>query len=84
MPALNSERRRELTKQVQKRGEEARVAVRSVRREAMADLREMEKESMITEDDLKMGEKEVQEKTDSYIKQVDTILQNKEKDIMTV
>jgi ribosome recycling factor len=84
LPALNAERRRELTKQVQKRGEEARVAVRSVRREAMADLREMEKESMITEDDLKMGEKEVQDKTDSYIKQVDTILQNKEKEIMTV
>ena len=83
-PSLNAERRRELTKQVQKRGEETRVAVRNVRREAMNDLREMEKESMITEDDLKSGEKEVQEKTDEYIKQVDAILQKKEKEIMTV
>ncbi len=84
LPSLNAERRRELTKQVQRRGEEARVAVRSVRREAMNDLREMEKESMITEDDLTSGEKEVQDKTDEYIKQVDTILQKKEKEIMTV
>lgn len=84
IPPLTEERRRELTKIVSKRGEEARVAVRNIRRDAIHDLREMEKESMISEDDLRRGEERVQEKTDAFIKQVDEIVREKDAEIMTV
>lgn len=84
IPALTEERRRELTKLVAKRGEEARVAIRNIRRDAIHDLREMEKESMISEDDLSQGEEKVQEKTDAFIKQVDGIVREKDAEIMTV
>ena len=84
IPPLTEERRRELTKLVSKRGEEARVAVRNIRRDAIHDLREMEKESMISEDDLKRGQERIQEKTDDYIKHVDEIAREKEEEIMTV
>ena len=84
IPPLTEERRRELTKIVSKRGEEARVAVRNIRRDAIHDLREMEKESMISEDDLHRGEERVQEKTDAFIKQVDEIVREKDAEIMTV
>jgi len=84
IPALTEERRRELTKLVSKRGEEARIALRNIRRDAMHDLREMENESMISEDDLHDGEERVQEKTNSFIKHVDTIIRDKDEEIMTV
>jgi ribosome recycling factor len=84
IPPLTEERRRELSKLVARRGEEARVAIRNIRRDAIHDLREMEKESMISEDDLKRGEEKVQEKTDAFIKHVDEILREKEAEIMTV
>ena len=84
IPPLTEERRRELTKLVARRGEEARVSIRNVRREAIHDLRDMEKESMISEDDLEDGEKKVQDKTDSYIKHVDEIVREKDVEIMTV
>jgi ribosome recycling factor len=84
IPALTEERRRDLTKLVSKRGEEARIAVRNVRRDAIHDLREMETESMISEDDLRRGEEKVQEKTDAFIKQVDHIIREKDEEIMTV
>ncbi|HRW07696.1 MAG: ribosome recycling factor [Caldilineaceae bacterium] len=84
IPSLNEERRRELNKLVSKRGEEARVAVRNVRRDAISDLREFEKESMISEDDSRRGQERVQEKTDAYIKQVDEVVREKEAEIMTV
>ncbi len=84
IPALNEERRRDLSKQVSRRGEEARVAVRNIRRDGMQDLKEYEKESLISEDDLKRGEEKTQEKTDSFIKQVDEIVRDKESEIMTV
>ncbi|MEZ4868927.1 MAG: ribosome recycling factor [Caldilineaceae bacterium] len=84
IPSLNEDRRRELTKLVHKRGEEARVAVRNVRRDAINDLREMEKESMISEDDLRRGQDRVQEKTDGYIKKVEEVINEKEAEIMTV
>jgi len=84
IPALNEERRRELNKLVAKRGEEARVAVRNVRRDAISDLREMEKESMISEDDGRRGQEKVQEKTDAYIKRVDEVIREKEEEIMKV
>ncbi|MEZ4619493.1 MAG: ribosome recycling factor [Caldilineaceae bacterium] len=84
IPALNEERRRELNKLVSKRGEEARIAVRNVRRDAIGDLRDMEKESMISEDDSRRAQDRVQEKTDAYVKQVDEVVREKEAEIMTV
>jgi ribosome recycling factor len=84
IPPLTEDRRRELTKMVAKRGEEARVSIRNVRRDAIHDLREMEKESMISEDELEQGEKKLQEKTDGSIKHVDDILREKDAEIMTV
>lgn len=84
IPALNEERRRELNKLVAKRGEEARVSVRNVRRDAISDLREMEKESMISEDDGRRAQEKVQEKTDAYIKKVDEVIREKEEEIMKV
>jgi ribosome recycling factor len=84
IPALTQERRRDLTKVVAKRGEEARVAIRNVRRDAINDLRDLEKEKLISEDDLRRGQEQVQDKTNAYIKKVDEIIQDKEKDIMTI
>ena len=84
IPALNEERRRELNKLVSKRGEDARVAVRNIRRDAIGDLREMEKESMISEDELHGAQDKVQDKTNAYVKQVDDVVREKEAEIMTV
>jgi ribosome recycling factor len=84
IPALTQERRRDLTKVVGKRGEEARVAIRNVRRDAINDLRELEKEKLISEDDLRRGQDQIQDKTNAHIKKVDDIIQDKEKDIMTI
>lgn len=84
IPALTEERRRDLSKQVARRAEEARVAVRNIRRDAINDLRSFEKESMISEDDLHRGQVQVQEQTDDYIKLVDDIAKEKEGEIMTI
>jgi ribosome recycling factor len=84
IPALTEERRRDLVKQVARRSEEARVAVRNIRRDAIHDLREMEKESMISEDDLHHGQERIQTKTDEFIKHVDEITREKDEEIMTV
>jgi ribosome recycling factor len=82
IPALTEERRRELTKTVSRRAEESRVAVRNIRRDAIHDLREMEKESMISEDELHRGQERVQEKTDEFVKLVDEIAHEKDQEIM--
>lgn len=84
IPALNEERRRDLNKLVRKNGEDARIAIRNVRRDAIGDLRDLEKESMISEDDSHRAQERVQEKTDTYIKQVDEVVREKEAEIMTV
>ena len=84
IPKLTEERRRELVKIVARRVEEGRVAVRNLRREAIEDLREMEKEGMISEDELYKGRDEIQELTDRYIKKVDEIGAAKEAEIMEV
>ena len=84
IPALTEERRRDLTKQVARRAEEARVAVRNIRRDEINDLREMERESMISEDDLHRGQDRIQEITDDYIKRVDEIARDKDEEIMTI
>jgi ribosome recycling factor len=84
IPQLTEERRRDLTKQVAKRVEEARVSVRNIRRDAMDMLRDLEKEKMISEDEMYEGRDETQELTDKYIKQMDEIGKAKEAEIMEV
>lgn len=84
LPPLTEERRRELSKQVARRVEEARVAIRNIRRDAIADLRAFEKEKLITEDDLKEGTEQIQKLTDEFIKRVDAIGEAKVAEIMEV
>lgn len=84
LPPLTEERRRDLVRHVHSRLEEARVAVRNVRRDMLKDLREFEKEKLISEDDLKKAEEELQKVTDRFIQQVDSVGVNKEKEIMEV
>ena len=81
-PQLTEERRRELAKQVRKYGEDAKVAVRNIRRDAMDYIKKLKKDSEITEDDQKKAEKELQELTDKYIKKVDDACAVKEKELM--
>jgi len=82
VPPLTQERRKELAKSVGKQTEEARVAVRSARRDAMDMVKEAEKDKDITEDERKTGEKRIQELTDKYIAMIDDIAKAKEKEIM--
>ncbi|MBI5960171.1 MAG: ribosome recycling factor [Chloroflexi bacterium] len=84
IPALTQERRTELQKLVHRRAEESRVAVRNVRRSAIDDLREMEKEKIISEDDNKHGQEEMQKLTDKYIREIDEAGKRKEAEIMEV
>ena len=84
LPVLTEERRRDLVKIVHARLEESRIAIRNIRRDLIKDLREFEKEKMISEDDLKKAEEELQKLTDKYIQQVDAVGQHKEKEIMEV
>ena len=84
LPALTEERRRDLVKLVHHRLEDSRVAVRNVRRDMIKDLREFEEEKMISEDDLKKGEEELQKITDRFIEEINTIGERKEKEIMEV
>jgi ribosome recycling factor len=82
VPPLTQERRRDLAKAVGKQTEEARVAVRAARRDAMDMIKDAEKDKQISEDERKQGEKKVQELTDRYIAMVDDIAKAKEKEIM--
>jgi ribosome recycling factor len=84
LPALTEERRRDLVKLVHHRLEDSRVAVRNVRRDMIKDLREFEEEKMISEDDLKKGEEELQKITDRFIEDINVIGERKEKEIMEV
>lgn len=84
LPPLTEERRRDLVKLVHHRLEESRVAVRNVRRDMIKDLREFEEEKMISEDELKKGEEELQKITDRYIAEINAIGERKEKEIMEV
>ena len=81
-PQLTEERRKELAKQVRKYGEDAKVAVRNVRRDAMDYIKKLKKDSEITEYDQKKAEKDLQELTDKYIKKVDEVCGAKEKELM--
>ncbi len=82
MPPLTRERRQDLVKFLHKRMEEARVAIRNIRRAANDDLKDFEKEGLISEDDLKRGESEVQKLTDQFVGQIEEAGKHKEKDIM--
>ncbi|MBQ7793708.1 MAG: ribosome recycling factor [Clostridia bacterium] len=83
-PPLTEERRKELVKQVKKYSEEAKVQIRNARRDAMEDYKTKKKNSEITEDDLKGIEKDIQNLTDKYIKEIDDITADKEKEILEV
>ncbi len=84
IPQLTEERRKELVKLVKKYGEECKVAMRNIRRHAIQELKDGQKEGLITEDDLKQGEKEIQKVTDEEIKNIETILKEKEAEILEV
>lgn len=83
-PELTEERRKELVKVVKKKGEEAKVAIRSIRRDANETIKKNKKDGEITEDDQKKMEEDAQKTTDSFIKDIDKIIADKEKEIMEV
>lgn len=83
-PVLTEERRKELTKQVRKFGEETKIAIRNIRREAIEKFKKMEKKSEITEDDLADAEKDIQELTDKYTGDTDKVVEAKIEEIMEV
>ena len=83
-PELTEERRKELVKDIKKMAEEAKVAVRAVRRDGIDEAKTKQKNSEITEDELKNAENDIQKLTDKKIEEVDKILENKEKEIMSV
>jgi ribosome recycling factor len=84
IPPLTEERRKQLVKVVRKRTEEARVAVRNIRRDIIEEIKKSEKEKHWSEDDVKKFQEEIQKLTDSYIQKVEEVLQHKEKEIMEV
>lgn len=84
IPELNEERRKELTKLVSRQAEEAKVAIRSIRRDAMEQFKKMQKASEITEDDQRVAEADLQKVTDAAIKDIDEQAKEKEKEIMAV
>ena len=83
-PQLTEERRKELAKQVKKYGEDAKVAVRNIRRDAIDKFKKQQKASEITEDDYKTVEKDIQKLTDDYIKEVEGIADKKEKELFEI
>ena len=83
-PELNEERRKEIVKDAKKMAEEAKVAVRSIRRDGIEMAKAEQKEGNITEDDLKQAENEIQKLTDKAVEEIDKILENKEKEIMSI
>ena len=84
IPMLTEERRKELTRVVNKNGENAKVAVRNIRRDAMDSIKKLEKDKSISEDEKKVGEDEVQKITDNYIKEVDSVTKRKEEELMEI
>jgi ribosome recycling factor len=84
LPAMTEERRKELTKVARHEAENARVAVRSVRRDLMNELKDMLKEKLLSEDDDRRAQDEVQKLTDQYVAEIDSILAEKEKELLQV
>jgi len=83
-PQLTEERRKELVKQIHKYAENGKVAVRNIRRDAMENFKKQQKASEITEDELKLAEKDLQKMTDDSCKELDKLLENKEKELLSV
>ena len=83
-PELTEERRKSLTKEVKKKGEDAKVAIRNVRRDAIDAFKKMEKKNELTEDELKQLEDEIQKYTDKYVAEIDKTVDSKSKDIMSI
>lgn len=83
-PPLTEERRKELVKDIRKKGEDSKVAIRSIRRDAMEDAKLQKKNGEITEDDVKNVEKDIQKLTDNYVKDIDAVIALKEKEILEV
>lgn len=83
-PKLTEERRKEISKEISKRGEETKIAIRSVRHDSMDALKKMKKNNEITEDDVEDGEEEIQDITDEFIKKCDKIVKEKKEEIMSV
>jgi len=83
-PELNEERRKEIVKDIRKMAEEAKVAVRSIRRDGIDEAKKLQKNSEISEDDLKVAEDKIQNITDKYVEEIDKILENKEKEVMSI
>ena len=84
IPPLTEERRRDLIKVARAEAEQGRVAIRNIRREANTEMKEMVKEKMISEDDERRGQELIQKLTDKYVKEVDQVLEEKEKDLMAI
>lgn len=84
MPPLTEERRKELVKQIRKYNEGGKVAIRNIRRDALEAFKKMQKASEITEDELKLAEKDLQKMTDDHCKELDKLLDTKEKELMSV
>jgi ribosome recycling factor len=84
IPPLTEERRKQLVKIVKKKAEETKVAIRNVRRDSIEELKKLEKEKHLSEDDVKRSQDEIQKITDSFITKVDEVLNHKEKEIMEV
>jgi ribosome recycling factor len=84
IPALTAERRKELVRQVKKMGEESKIALRNVRRDGNETLKSLEKDKLVSEDEMRRGQEQVQKITDRYIANVDDILQTKEHEVMEV
>lgn len=83
-PELNEERRKEIVKDIRKMAEDAKVSIRSIRRDGIDDAKRAQKDGEITEDDLRNSETEIQKLTDKKTEQIDTILASKEKEIMSI
>ncbi|AGK97440.1 ribosome recycling factor [Clostridium pasteurianum] len=84
IPELTEETRKDIVKSVKKLGEDGKVAIRAVRRDANDKIKALKKDNTITEDEVKKCEDDVQKKTDVYIKDIDKIIENKEKDLMSI
>jgi ribosome recycling factor len=84
MPALTEERRRDLTKVVRHEGENAKIAIRNLRRDANQQLKDAVKDKAISEDDERRGEEEVQKLTDKYVVEIDKLLSQKEQELMQI
>ncbi len=84
LPELTEDRRKEYVKIVKKDAEEGKIAIRNIRKEANAKLKKLEKDSEISEDDLKNGETKVQKLTDKYVDSIDDVLAKKEKELMSI